>query len=248
MKTNSAIKKTLIVLAALLVLNAAALIIRYIVLSRNDRTQTSVSLPSSTIGENGDATNSALPPDAKETKLELSSQNPDVNRGFTVNDLFPGDEISEYFSLHVYYNMDTAVYFRPVITEETKELAKVLYLRVYQFDTGEMLCNAPLSEINGRSFATQLAKNATEETGLYYRIDAYLTPEAGNEYQGATLKVNLEWYVENDESLLKAPRKTDLLTILLWISFGILCLATMFPIIFILFGKRNKKGDSEENS
>ena len=81
----------------------------------------------------------------------------------------------------------------PVIPEcllKTKELSKALRLRVACPETGEVLCDASFSELNEKEWAITLPANENGNTVSYYKIEAYLTTDTGNEYQAAMLKAD----------------------------------------------------------
>lgn len=97
--------------------------------------------------------------------------------------MLPGDSVTKYFCVRAYHDADIPLFFRADVTEQTKSLGDVLHIKVTRMDTGEVLCDAPFAEIDGKEFPELLAANAQEETTVYYQIDVSLDTSVGNEYR-----------------------------------------------------------------
>lgn len=194
----------------------------------------------SNTGGSGSSTPAADKPTA--TKLELYEGKPGDNQRFEVKNMLPGDTETKYFCVKVYHDKDVELFFKADITEQTKNLADVLHIKVTHLETGKVLCDAPFSEVNGKEFSELLKKNAADETTAYYQIDVSLDTSVGNEYQAARLIADFEWYVK-DEGGLTPPQTGDTTNLILWVT-----LAASSLLLLILLWKRRKEGERHEQA
>lgn len=172
------------------------------------------------------------------TALELYKGKPDVNQRFEAVNMLPGDSETKYFCVKAYHDGDIELYFKADITEQTKNLGDVLHIKVTRMETGEVLCDAAFSEVNGREFAALLKANGEKETTTYYQIDVSLDTAVGNEYQAAKLLADFTWYVK-DEGGLTPPDTGDNTNLMLWIG---LAGSSFLLILLLLLGRRRKEG------
>lgn len=131
-------------------------------------------------------------------KLELYEGKPEDSGRFEVQNMFPGDVETTYFCVKAYHDTDIGLFFRTDITEQTKNLGKMLHIKVTHMETGRVLCDAPFAEIDGMELSEPLKESAADETTAYYRIDVSLDTSAGNGYQAALLKADFAWYVKDE--------------------------------------------------
>ena len=158
------------------------------------------------------------------------------NERFEVSGMLPGDTETKYYCVKVNHEEDIALYFRTDITEQSKELGEVLHIKVTHLETGKVLCDAPYAEVAGKAFTEILGGNAQGETTAYYRIDVSLATTVGNEYQGARLKADFAWYVEDEGAL--TPPTGERVNVVLWI---VLAASMLVLLILLVAGRKGEK-------
>lgn len=161
---------------------------------KGDRNQENHNKGDSNGDSNGDAG------DISETKaayLELCETETTANQPFRAEDMLPGDRVTTYFCLKTHHKNPIPVYFRADITEQTKNLADVLRIKVSVPQTGETLYDMPFANADGKERAVKLPKSAKGETVTYYKVETYLETEVGNPYQGALLGADFSWYIKD---------------------------------------------------
>lgn len=172
-------------------------------------------------------------------QLELHKGKLGDNRRFRVNNMFPGDEKTEYFCVKAYHDADIDLFFKVDITEQTEDLGEALYIRVANMDTGEVLCDDTFAEIDGEEFSELLESNADEETIAYYRVDVSLNTSAGNEYQAALLKADFKWYVKGESGLIHSPDTGDSFNLLLGVA---LAASSLLMVVFLWKRRKEDEG------
>ncbi len=140
---------------------------------------------------------------AQASVIELYlGQNSD-NDPFKAQNMFPGDTVTKFYCLKVYHKADVTVYFNVTDIVDTKSLGNILNLKVTKFNadgSGEQIvCNDSFSNIKNNTYNTVFSTNAEKETIAYYKIEVSLPTSAGNEYQGASLSADFNWYAENPD-------------------------------------------------
>lgn len=124
------------------------------------------------------------------TVIELYKGRPDANQKFEVNNMFPGDRVTQYFCVRVYHDQPIQVFFRPEITYQTQSLGDALTITATRLGMGGMLCDDAFSRVSGHSYGETFQPNADGVTVLYYRVEVYADTSMGNEYQQAALKAD----------------------------------------------------------
>ena len=162
-------------------------------------------------------------------KLELYEGKPEDSGRFEVQNMFPGDVETTYFCVKAYHDTDIGLFFRTDITEQTKNLGKMLHIKVTHMETGRVLCDAPFAEIDGMELSEPLKESAADETIAYYRIDVSLDTSAGNGYQAALLKADFAWYVKDEGGLTPPPTGSTTHRIL-WVILA----ASSFTLLLLL--------------
>ena len=227
---NGRWKVVIIILVVLLALSAAGLAGRYLYLRFFVPAQTTQTVPDNLIGEEETSSETASLEEetaSEETEsgtgtgtgssaengsagtvdkpkaavLELYQGKPEDNRRFEVENMLPGDSVTQYFCIKASHDQDITVYFSTEITEQTKNLGEVLHIKVTHLESGKVLCDAPFSEVDKQEFSELLKKSAQGETTAYYRIDVSVDTSVGNEYQAAGLKADFKWYVKEEDGL-----------------------------------------------
>lgn len=171
--------------------------------------------------------------------VELYQGNAEVNRRFEVGNMLPGDTETGYFCVKVHHQKELSLFFNTEVTEETQNLGNALFVKVTNMSSGEVLCDAPFSQVAGKEFSTLLPKADSGETVVYYRVDVYTDTSMGNEYQGAALKADLNWYVKDDGSLTP-PQTGDTPLMVLWVVLAVSCVA-----LIVLLWSRSRKEDTK---
>lgn len=179
-----------------------------------------------------------IPEKSEETRLELYKGNPDYSEKIEFLNMFPGDSVTEKFCIKVYHEGDVDLIFNAEVTEEVKALGDVLNIKVTHLETGNILCNAPFSQIKGEDFSEKLKKAAEGETTANYQIEVSMATSVGNEYQASKLNTDLSWRVEG--SLAPPPKTGDNTKLIVWII--LLLSASLLIILLFMFMKR-RKGD-----
>ncbi|MBM6921157.1 hypothetical protein H6A12_08325 [Phocea massiliensis] len=174
--------------------------------------------------------------------LKLYQGSPSVNQKFEVKNMLPGDTITKYFSVQASHNQDITLFFNTEITSEKQNLGDVLHVVVEHVETGKILCDAPFSEIDGQDFAEVLKANAQNQTVATYKIDVSVSTSIGNEYQGAGLTADFNWYVE-DEGGLTPPDTGDDPTL---IVVSVVFLLAAVGLLVMLLIKRKKGGNKHD--
>ena len=188
-------------------------------------------------GQGGDSSVEHVSTQAQAAVLELYQGKPGDNEPFAARNLLPGDRVTKYFCVRTIHKAGTTLYFQTEVTEQTKQLGDVLHIRVTHMGSGEVLCDAPFSDIDGMEFAQYLAYNAQGETMSYYRVDVSLDTSVGNEYQAALLKADFIWYVR-DEGTLAPPKTGDWTDLTLWITMAV---SALLLILLTLYARRKKE-------
>ncbi len=175
----------------------------------------------------------------KATVIELYKWQPSDNEKFLVTNMLPGDTETKYFAVKVSHHTDVAVYFNAEITEQSKNLANVLHIKVTHLENGKEIYNGTFADMNIDGYGETFATTESTETVAYYKIEVSLPTSTGNEYQAASLLADFNWYVK-DTDALDSPGTGDTSNIVLWF---VLMLSSLVMIIIQLFSKRKEKED-----
>ena len=261
----SRLKITMIILAALLVISAAALAARYIYLHAAASANATVTIPYNLIG-NGSmevsgtaAASSALSsaagegvktsadsyapqasetdPRVRATELQLYRNHASDNEQFEAQNMLPGDTVTQYFCVRAYHDAAASLVFETEITDQTNNLGDVLRIKVTDLGSGTVLCDAPFSEVDGRAVSSLLQANADGESTVYYQVDVSMSTSVGNEYQASLLRADFNWYIDGEESLTPSPSTGEGRDIVLWSA---LAVSSLLLIILLLLGRRRE--------
>ena len=256
-KRGLLLRRITVALAVLVVLSLLGLIGRALYLHFNDPADSEVTVPENYL-ESGDSGEETSPPDSGVTDDSAASESTEANgsaaeetdRKAAYTELF---EISvEEFFRSLSFQIASCLKHRcrqffhinicdpsQMLTEETKELSKALRLRVARPETGEVLCDASFSELNEKEWAITLPANENGNTVSYYKIEAYLTTDTGNEYQAAMLKADFSWYVKAEDQKNLVPKTGDIIGEALAITLAVSAAALLALVII----KRKKEAD-----
>ncbi len=179
----------------------------------------------------------------KATTIELYKGQPSDNEKFRVQNMLPGDSETKYYAVKVNHHADVVIYFDAVVTEQTKNLANILHIKVTQLDTDSVLYDGAFAGMKDDSYGTAFAASGSTETIVYYKIEVSLPTSAGNEYQAASLLADLNWTVRDTE-ILDPPQTGDNSNIMLY--FIIMCCSLAMIIILLFFRRREKEDEYAE--
>ena len=253
----SGLRIVIIILAVLLVLSAGGLAARYVYLRWFAPAQATVTVPDNLIGEGASQPKTGAPehggtsdPAAKAPAAQagraagsaededgvqaayitLFQGRPDANRPFEARGLLPGDHVTQYFCIKASHTEDIPLYFRAEITEETKALGDVLQIRVIDPESGKVIAEGKLSDIQGQEFSRGLTADGQGESTVYYRVDVSLDTSADNAFQAAMLKADFHWYVKDGG--LTPPQTGAAAELALWSVLGASALLLILLLVF----------------
>ncbi len=191
------------------------------------------SAPSNTNTNNSNSANAQN----KATTIALHQNQPSDNEKFTVENMLPGDTETKYFAVKVNHHADVIVYFKSEVTEQTKQLADVLHIKVTHLDSDKVIYEGTFAEMSSDGYGVSYETTQSTETVAYYKIEVSLPTSTGNEYQAAKLMADFDWFVK-DTGPLDSPQTGDNSNIALWVV--IMC-SSLAIILILLFGKRREK-------
>ncbi len=166
--------------------------------------------------------------------INLYDRQPQENKTFNVGNMFPGDEITEYYRLQVSYHDEITVNYHADIRPGYEKLAEVLGVKIVMVSDGQIMYDGLMRDMP-KSITYKLVSrdNVTDE--LYYEITAYLKPEVGNEYQNKDLIADFCWWVEETGNLKPSPNTGSDAKPLLWILLagisGMVCFTLILTIV-----------------
>lgn len=175
---------------------------------------------------------------AKAQILELYKGHGADTVPFAVDNLFPGDTITQYYGVKISHKEDVDLLFRPDVTEETKALGGVLHIKVANMETGEVLFDGKFAEADGKEVSQTIAANDAEESISYFEVTVSLDQSVGNEYQAARLLADFHWYAAQEEDLIRPPQTGDIFMILL----GTVIAVSAALLTLLVVYKRRKEG------
>ncbi len=192
------------------------------------------STPSST---DTDSNSNSANTQNKAATIALHKNQPSDNEKFTVENMFPGDTETKYFAVKVNHHSDVIVYFKAEVTEQTKQLADVLHIKVTHLDSDKVIYDGTFAEMSSDGYGVSYETTQSTESVAYYKIEVSLPTSTGNEYQAAKLMADFDWFVK-DTGPLDSPQTGDNSNIALWVI--IMC-SSFAIILILLFGKRREK-------
>ena len=140
---------------------------------------------------------SAAPQDDSPS-LELYKNHPQDNEPFQVSNMVPGDNVSQNFTVRIYHKKQVTLYFKGLVTDQSKNLGNVLQVRVTDQDSGKVICQGTFNSINNKEYSQDIAQAGSGQTDVTYQVDAWLDTSVGNAYQKAFLDADFQWYVKDD--------------------------------------------------
>lgn len=140
---------------------------------------------------------SAAPQDDRPS-LELYKNHAKDNEPFQVSNMVPGDKVSQDFTVRIHHKDQVILYFKGLITKQSKDLGDVLQVRVTDKNSGKIICQGTFNTINNKEYSQEIAQSGSGQTDVTYQVDAWLDTSVGNAYQKAFLDADFQWYVKDD--------------------------------------------------
>ncbi len=205
----------------------------------NESTGTETTTPETSVPAESTETNngSTTNTENKAAVIELYKGQPSDNEKFQVTNMLPGDTETKYFAVKVSHHADVIVYFNAEVTEQTKQLADVLHIKVTHLENGKVVYDGTFAEMNTDGYGETFTATQSTETVAYYKIEVSLPTSTGNEYQAAKLLADFTWMVK-DAGPVDSPQTGDNSNIMLY--FIIMC-CSLAMIIILLFTKRRER-------
>lgn len=140
---------------------------------------------------------SAAPQDDSPS-LELYKKHAQDNEAFQVSNMVPGDKVSQDFTVRIHHKEQVTLYFKGLVTKQSKDLGDVLQVRVTDKNSGKAICQGTFNTINNKEYSQEIAQSGSGQTDVTYQVDAWLDTSVGNAYQKAFLDADFQWYVKDD--------------------------------------------------
>ena len=140
-----------------------------------------------------------MPVYAAEDTIVLNGPDESVNKIFTAENMFPGDEITKEYVLNISHRENIDIMFSAKVQEGYEILAEVLKLRISTDGADEPLWDGLMKETPDPVTFTLPAG----QQSVTYRLTVYLDTSVGNKnetdtdgkrYQYQELKADFEWY------------------------------------------------------
>lgn len=171
----------------------------------------------------------------KQVTLLLYRNQPDDNTPFGVENMLPGDTVTQYYNVRVSHSGDVTVRFHANIRPGYQKLAEVLMLRVRLLTTGETLYDGLMRDMP-RSVNHKLTASGSTTSDLAYELTAYLNTSVGSDYQNKELIADFHWWVEGKEqSHLDSPKTGDESRIVI---FTVIAAAALTAVVFLPVWRR----------
>ena len=130
--------------------------------------------------------------------LELYKNHAKDNEPFQVSNMVPGDKVSQDFTVRIHHKDQVTLYFKGLVTKQSKDLGDVLQVRVTDKNSGKAICQGTFNTINNKEYSQEIAQSGSGQTDVTYQVDAWLDTSVGNAYQKAFLDADFQWYVKDD--------------------------------------------------
>ncbi len=147
--------------------------------------------------------------------VELYQGHGEENLPFQVSNMLPGDRYTQHFAVEVSHGDPVKLYFHALITAQTKNLSRVLTIRVVHLESGKVIYDGTFENLPVSGYPVALPQAADGKTAATYEIQVSLPASTGNAYQQAMLRCDLQWYV-SDQGSLRPPQTGDSFSALLW--------------------------------
>ncbi len=136
----------------------------------------------------------AVPDDTNVKDIYFYHNNGVSNAPMELKNVFPGEHSVRYFSVKVKHTAPVLLCMDITVNRETKMLSGVVRATVTRVETGKVIYDGVLAAMNKRSCREELPFSPNSGTVATYKVDIYIPTSIGNEYQGALLDFNLNFY------------------------------------------------------
>ena len=135
-------------------------------------------------------------PPATATSIELTNKDGYDNIPFEIENMLPGDAVSQYYCVSVTHDSKETVRFG-VVLDLTQKLSSVMMIRVEQLvpdDDDVVLYDGLMKDCTSVDIDVTASKKKVSE--IYYRITVYTNgSEVDNEYVGESLEADFTWQI-----------------------------------------------------
>ena len=179
------------------------------------------------------------------TTLILYKHQPSDNAVFQVENMFPGDSVTQEYCVRVACENEVTMQFSIEVKEGYEKLAEVLHCGVVFLGTGEVLYNGPMANAI-ETFDHNVAGGETA-ADLKYAVTVYMDTSVGNAYQNQKLVADFVWYADGElgEVIEDPPVPGGLLPQTgdsVRLGLGMIMMAISFVAIILLVVKGRKGG------
>ena len=135
-------------------------------------------------------------PPTTATSIELTNKDGYDNIPFEIENMLPGDVVSQYYCVSVTHDSKETVRFG-VVLDLTQKLSSVMMIRVEQLvpdDDDVVLYDGLMKDCTSVDIDVTASKKKVSE--IYYRITVYTNgSEVDNEYVGESLEADFTWQI-----------------------------------------------------
>ena len=110
---------------------------------------------------------SAAPQDDSPS-LELYKNHAKDNEPFQFSNMVPGDKMSRDFIVRIHHKDQVTLYFKGLITKQSKDLGDVLQVRVTDKNSGKIICQGTFNTINNKEYSQEIAQSGSGQTDVTY--------------------------------------------------------------------------------
>lgn len=162
--------------------------------------------------------------------LELYDKHPEANIPFKAENMFPGDNYNNLYSVAVSCRSAVILHFSADVREGGEKLSEVLKVKITE--NGSELYDGTIKDMP-KALKTDIVPGSDGIGTADYIITAYLDTSVGNEYQNTGLIADFKWWVGDNEQLGPAPGTGDSSKVLLWAAVMLLSAAVLAAVIII---------------
>ncbi len=251
-KMSKKVKIIIAVLCSLIVLSVGALAAQIIYFKFFAENTSTVVVPDNLLGKdtqesvssdiNSQITEKPSSPAVNTQKnaavIELDKGQSDDNERFQVHNMLPGDTEIKYFAIKVSHSENVAVYFNAEVTQQTKNFANILNIKVTNLENDRVIYNGSFENMAKDGYSEIFTVSQGTQTVVYYKIEVSLPAKAGNEYQNASLYADFDWSVKESDALTSPSTSATKGTVLLTAVF--ICLLMVLTVLLLLPCKKKE--------
>lgn len=131
------------------------------------------------------------------TSIKLTDKDGYDNIPFNVENMLPGDGVSQYYCVTVTHNSKEVVSFSTLV-DTSQKLSNVLRIKIEHLipdEVDEIIYDGLIKDCTDVNI--EVPVNKKDETEIYYRITVYtIGSEVGNEYVGESLEADFIWQIK----------------------------------------------------